>query len=90
LAAIASLPTIEKYGQAENGSSDHGSGRGEDPMAEYAFLSRRSGFLGHCLQFLNQNVGVEFAGDLGPETFVEASTKRKRGKRDGSIYNILI
>jgi hypothetical protein len=69
LAAIASLPTIEKYGQAENGSSDHGSGRGEDPMAEYAFLSRRSGFLGHCLQFLNQNVGVEFAGDLGPETF---------------------
>ncbi len=65
----AGPPTAEKYGQAEYGTSDHGSGRGEDPVAEYSLLSSRSGFLCHCLQLLDQDVGVELAGDLGSETF---------------------
>ena len=38
-------------------------------MAEYSLLRRRSGFLGHGLQLLDQDVGVELAGDLGSETF---------------------
>ena len=49
----ADLPTAEKYGQTEDGTSDHGSGRGEDPVAEYSFLSRCSGFLSHRFQLLD-------------------------------------
>ena len=65
----AGLPTAEQNGQAEDGASDHGSGGGEDPVAEDPCLSCSPGLLSHCFQFLNQNVGVEFAGDFGPETF---------------------
>ncbi len=47
-------------------TSDHGSGRGEDPVAEDALLGHRLGFLRHRLQLLDQDMGIESAGDFGP------------------------
>ncbi len=61
----ADLPAAEKYGQTEDGPSDHGAGRGEDPVTEDSLLSSRSCFFCHGFQLLDQDVGVELAGDLG-------------------------
>ncbi len=40
----ADLPAAEKYGQTEDGPSDHGAGRGEDPVTEDSLLSSCSCF----------------------------------------------
>ncbi len=60
------LPTAEQDGQTEDRTSDHGSRRGEVPMAEDALLGHRFGFLRHRLPFLNQDIGIKSSGDLGP------------------------
>ena len=63
------LPTAEQDGQTEDRTSDHGSGRGENPMAEDALLGHRFGLLRHRLQFLNEDICIESSSDLGPQAF---------------------
>jgi len=47
-------------------------GGGEDPVVERYFFGQFLGLLGHGLQFVEQYLGVELAGDLRPE-FVNGS-----------------
>ena len=48
------------------GGSDHCSGGGEDPVIEGDFFGQLLGLLGHGCQFIEENLGVEFARDPGP------------------------
>ena len=50
--ASAESPAAEQDEEASQGGSDHGAGRGEDPMVERDFFGQLLGFLGHGLQFV--------------------------------------
>jgi len=68
LVGAADLPDTEEKEKAKDGPSDHGSGRGKNPVTEDTFLGDDLGLLRHRLEFLDQDVGVESSRDLAPES----------------------
>ena len=60
-------PTAEQEEKADQGGSNHRSGRGEDPMIERSFFGQLFGLLGHGGQFVKENLGVESSRDSCPE-----------------------
>ena len=62
----AQSPTAEQDEKAGQGGSDHRAWRGEDPMIEWNFFGQFLGLLGHGVQLIEKDLGVEFARDPGP------------------------
>ncbi len=61
--AATRSPATEEYEKAGDGPADHGPQRGEGPVTNGVLFS----LLGHGFKFVEQNLGVELAGDLCAE-----------------------
>jgi hypothetical protein len=59
--AFAKSPAAEQDEEADQGRSDHRAGRAEEPVAEWDLLGQLFGLLGHGLQLVKQDLGIEFA-----------------------------
>ncbi len=67
IVAPADSPTAEQDETADQGRSDHCTRGGEYPVVERDHLGQLLGLFGHGLQFVEQNLSIEFARDLVPE-----------------------
>ncbi len=58
---MAGSQAAEEHEKTDQGPTDHGPSGGEDPVTDRDPL----GLLGHGLEFVEENLGVEFPGDFG-------------------------